>query len=761
MRRIWVMCAALVLLVGVGAGCSSRSAPNQTEIKQAFIRQLVGYCAEVDRQLAKVDAKMEPGVVADQFARFVSQARSQPPPDVDREQFKTMMAEFDAIVRDFRAAQTALAAGDQRAAQEAVAQGMQQIGRTNAAAQKYGMPPLDTCPQHESTTAPPTPSPSAPAPTAGWQLRHAALQAVQQIGGAVLDGRIWVAGGLTTPTKATAATQYYDPTINSWGSGPPLPQAVHHAMLVTYRNQLVLIGGFVPRGGDPLAVTSAQVLFLNPDTGHWVPGAPLHHARAAGAAAVVGDKIVVVGGRTGNPQQLVSQTEVYDGTAWHDAADIPVPGDHLAAASDRSYLYAVGGRKFTASTNTAAVQRYDPATDQWTSLTAMPKPVSGAGAAIIDGQLLVAGGEGVTTVSSTVLAYDLTVPTAAWTTLPSLTQGRHGLAVAAIGHTLYAIGGSTRPGHTASTNTVGALKVARRAHPAARWQVRQESMEKVQQIGGAVLNGWIWVAGGLTTPTKATAATQYYDPTINSWGSGPPLPQAVHHAMLVTYRNQLVLIGGFVPRGGDPLAVTSAQVLFLNPDTGHWVPGAPLHHARAAGAAAVVGDKIVVVGGRTGNPQQLVSQTEVYDGTAWHDAADIPVPGDHLAAASDRSYLYAVGGRKFTASTNTAAVQRYDPATDQWTSLTAMPKPVSGAGAAIIDGQLLVAGGEGVTTVSSTVLAYDLTVPTAAWTTLPSLTQGRHGLAVAAIGHTLYAIGGSTRPGHTASTNTVGALTFS
>jgi N-acetylneuraminic acid mutarotase len=186
-----------------------------------------------------------------------------------------------------------------------------------------------------------------------------------------------------------------------------------------------------------------------------------------------------------------------------------------------------------------------------------------------------------------------------------------------------------------------------------------------------------------------------------------------------------------------------------------------LHHPRAAGAAAVVGDKIVVVGGRTG-PEQLVRQTEVFDGKAWHDGADIPVPGDHLAAASDRDYLYAVGGRKFVPRNDTNAVQRYEPATNRWTPLAALPTPLSGAGVAIIDGQLLVAGGESTTpAVVSTVLAYDLTTPTATWTTLPSLTQGRHGLAVTAIGNTLYAIGGSTRPGHTASTNTVDALTFS
>jgi serine/threonine-protein kinase PknK len=175
----------------------------------------------------------------------------------------------------------------------------------------------------------------------------------------------------------------------------------------------------------------------------------------------------------------------------------------------------------------------------------------------------------------------------------------------------------------------------------------------------------------------------------------------------------------------------------------------------------VVGDKIVVVGGRTGNPEQLVTQTEVYDGTSWRDAANIPVPGDHLAVTADSRYLYAVGGRKFTASSNIDAVQRYDPQANRWTILTPTPQPVGGAGVTVVRGQLIVVGGEKPTSVSGTVQAYDLSAPTATWTTLPSLDPGRHGLGVTAIGNTLYAVGGATKPGHTASTNLVGALTFS
>jgi len=450
MRRIWAVCAAIILFTGLSAGCSARRSPDQDEIKQAFVRQLVGFCAEVDRQLAKIDMKSQPGMAADQLARFASQARSQPAPDADRAQFDVMLTEMDAVVGQLRSAETALAAGNQPAYKDALAKANRQLVSADAAAQKYGMPPLNSCPQHE----PPAPGPSTAVPALAWQVRHALVKAVQQMSAAVLDGKVWVAGGLTTSTKATAVTQIYDPASDAWQAGPSLPEAVDHAMLVSYRDQLVLIGGFVMRGGD--SVPSAQMLFYDDSIGHWRKGPMLRHARAAAAAAVVGDKIVVVGGRTG-AEQLVRETEVYDGKAWHEGAAIPVPGDHLAAASDRNFLYAVGGRKFTASKNTNVVQRYEPATDRWTALPPLPERLSGVGAAVIGGRLLVTSGENTTTVVPAVRAYDLSASTGAWATLPALPEGRHGLAVAAVGNTLYAIGGSTQPGHTASTDTVNAL----------------------------------------------------------------------------------------------------------------------------------------------------------------------------------------------------------------------------------------------------------------------------------------------------------------
>ena len=79
----------------------------------------------------------------------------------------------------------------------------------------------------------------------------------------------------------------------------------------------------------------------------------LAHTRAA--AAVVGDKLVLVGGQ--NEKKLVPQTEVFDGKSWTDAADLPTPREHLAPVSDGFYVYTVGGRFLSTDKNSAAFER--------------------------------------------------------------------------------------------------------------------------------------------------------------------------------------------------------------------------------------------------------------------------------------------------------------------------------------------------------------------------------------------------------------------
>jgi len=175
----------------------------------------------------------------------------------------------------------------------------------------------------------------------------------------------------------------------------------------------------------------------------------------------VGNEIVVVGGRTGGQKPgEVAETEIFNGTSWKDAASIPVPGDHLAAVTDGTDVYALGGRTLKASANHSAVQRFDPATNTWTQLTRLPVANSDFGAAYLGGELIIFGGENGLTVYKTVRSYNLTSKT--WSTLPNLKYARHGMGATVVGTTIYAMAGASLPGHNGSNGSVQLLRFTKK-----------------------------------------------------------------------------------------------------------------------------------------------------------------------------------------------------------------------------------------------------------------------------------------------------------
>jgi N-acetylneuraminic acid mutarotase len=583
-----------------------------------------------------------------------------------------------------------------------------------------------------------------------WQPVASPTFRRQYAAATAVDGKLWVFGGIGLKSSSTTS-KVYDPANDSWTTGPGLPLPLHHLMAVTYNGDAVVIGGFVP-GEELTSGQSDRVFALR--GGAWEELPKLNHARAAAAAAVVGDKIVVVGGQANG--KLVPQTEVFDGERWTDVAEIPTPREHLGAASDGRYLYAVGGRALSADQNSGTLERYDPASDSWTKLDAMPKPNGSVGVAYAAGRVVAVGGEGTTSVSDDVQAYD--IPKGSWSQLPSLPTARHGVAVAAIKDSLYAIGGATEPGHVGSTKEADELdlsgKPAKTTTVAGlKWGTIADAPSPRQYAAATELGGRVWLIGGISEGETASADTAAYDRAINTWTSGPKLPRPLHHVMAVTYKGDAVVIGGFVP-GAELTSGQSDRVYALK--GGAWQELPRLNHPRAAAAAAVVGDKIVVVGGQANG--KLVPQTEVFDGKRWTDVAEIPTPREHLGAASDGRYLYAVGGRNLSADKNSPALERYDPASDSWTELEDMPTAAGSVGAAHLAGLVIAVGGEGTTSVSDAVQAYD--VEKRAWSQLPALPTPRHGIAITGLDDSLYAIGGATTPGHVESTGEADVLDF-
>lgn len=555
------------------------------------------------------------------------------------------------------------------------------------------------------------------------------------------DGTIWIFGGTGSDHAVVANHEGYDPVIDSWKSGDDLPVPVQHAMAVTWQGNPIVLGGW--RAANAQKVASDQVWRVV--NSHWVELPHLLQPRAAAAAAVVGDRIVVTGGVDANGA-LLNTTEIFDGNAWTLATPIPTPRQMLAAASDGRLVYTVGGTN--GNSDLAAVEAYDPAARTWTKLPDLPQPRSDLGVAIADRRLVAAGGQAAGQILKSVAVFDLSAK--AWDGLPDMGTARHGMAVDAVGKAVYAIGGSTAAGDEQVTSTAEALQLpARLTQPAAQWRSLPDAPTPRLMTAWTVLGDKIWIMGGLRDGA-ALQTVESYDPRTGAWQAQPPLPVPLHHAAAAAYRGEVVVLGG----ASTDLTQASSKVFALRGGT--WVELAGLTHARAAPAAAVVGDKLVVAGGQ--NAKQLVAQTEVFDGNSWRDADNMPTPREHLAAASDGTYMYAVGGRFLSADKNSAAFERFDPQAGTWTKLVDMPTPRGSYGATFIDGRIVAVGGEEPTQVLGVAEMYD--IADAKWTTLPPMPTPRHAEAVATVGNTVYCIGGANRPTHEGPVATVEALDF-
>ncbi|MGZ4561612.1 MAG: Kelch repeat-containing protein, partial [Mycobacteriaceae bacterium] len=516
---------------------------------------------------------------------------------------------------------------------------------------------------------------------------------------------------------------------------------VQHAMSVTWQGNPIVLGGWKTAG--PNKVASDQVWRVV--NGRWVELPHMLQPRAAGAAAVVGDRIVVTGGVTADGA-LLNTTEIFDGNSWTLGSPIPTPRQMLAAASDATSVYVVGGNN---GADLTTVEAYDLAANTWTPLPELPQARSDFGMANSDGRLVAVGGMSAGQVLKSVAVFDLGSRT--WAALPDMATARHGMAVAAVGKSVYAIGGSSETGDGKLTSSAEALKLApRKLQPAVQWRSLPNAPTPRLLMAWTVLDGKIWVIGGLREGTPLTTV-ESYDPQTGAWQSGPSLPISLHHATAATFNGEVVVIGGAT----DNISQASDKVFALRGTS--WVELPSLKHARAAPGAAVVGDKLVVIGGQ--NAKQIVPQTEVFDGESWSEAADMPTPREHLAAVSDGTYVYALGGRFLSADKNSAAFDRFDPQSGKWDTLVDMPTPRGSYGATYIDGRIVAVGGEDPTQVLGAAEAYD--IAEGKWIKLAPLPTPRHAAVVAAVGNTVYVIGGANRPTHEGAVATIEALDFS
>lgn len=263
------------------------------------------------------------------------------------------------------------------------------------------------------------------------------------------------------------------------------------------------------------------------------------------------------------------------------------------------------------------------------------------------------------------------------------------------------------------------------------------------EVAGASWRRGVIVVGGLTAQGDASARADYYDADTNRWERLLDLPQGVHHAAVVVWRNRAFVIGGYTIEEGEWRL--TPRVYSLGVDRSEWREEPPIGMPRGAHAAGVVRDRIVVVGGATG--AGVANDAIVFDPGAqeWRPGPALARGREHLAVAVAGGRIYAIAGR--ANGENFTDVESWDGAEPEWRREAPLMKSRGGIAADAVGGKPCVAGGEEAAgTIASIECLHD-----DGWRVVAALATPRHGLAVATIDGALHVIGGGPVPGLTVS----------
>lgn len=283
-----------------------------------------------------------------------------------------------------------------------------------------------------TVTSSSTPSTST---TTGWIETAPMTVARSEHPGVVLQGEVVVAGGFIEVgvgrSGVTDTVEAYDPESDAWRDLPPLPSPVHHGMAAVVSDRLFVMGGY-SEAGDPVSTVWELV------DDDWVDRRPLLAPVAAGAAVAIGDSIYLVGG--------ISEGGLYRydvaGDTWSEFSGPGRQREHVAAVAFEEEIWAVAGRWPGEIFNTTEI--YNPVSGSWRSGPDLNEARSGFGATVVNGTIVVAGGEVFepNQALTTVEVFDET--SGQWAFIDSLPHGIHGNPLLAIGSDLYLPGGSTR-----------------------------------------------------------------------------------------------------------------------------------------------------------------------------------------------------------------------------------------------------------------------------------------------------------------------------
>lgn len=442
---------------------------------------------------------------------------------------------------------------------------------------------------------------------------------------------------------ASASTDYfhvYDTVTGVWTELTKGPSARRNTTLVAYNNKLYVYGGYPDLNDlweyDPSTDTWTELSVSN------ITGRGIH------AAAVVGDKMYIIGGYASS--SYVAEVWEYDFIAqeFTQLNNFPtVIGTNYVEVID-GIIYSSGGTtNGSDSGNTTTGYKYDIGSDAWTPIANNSIAMRNGAVGTYDGKLYLYGGrvnDG--SDDGNLYAYD-----------PAEDQFIDGVAdapvamsfpgAAAVNGKIYVAGGHDGSGWSKRTDEYD---------PATNmWTRKQDRPIEAIEHMTCECNGKLYTVGGHVGPGGSGGNSNLfysYDPTTDTWDTLPVAPSNLKMADMVSVGNKLYVPGS---DGG------SSNMYIFDTDANSWSTEAGVPGEIYTYTAIAIGTKIYKTGG-----QGRTTNVYVYDtvGGTWDEVASIPIGVYRAASCTVDGKWFVTCGDAGSGSIST--IQMYDPDLDKW-----------------------------------------------------------------------------------------------
>ena len=275
-----------------------------------------------------------------------------------------------------------------------------------------------------------------------------------------VGGKFYLLGG-----RGAQPTQEYDPVDRTWTTVGFPPFEVHHFQPVVVDGLVYVVGAF--SGNYPNEFNVGQVYTWNPETNVWasVTIVPVPRRRGSAGTVVYDGKIYLVGGNNqGHNGGARPWFDCFDPATntWTVLPDAPRARDHFLASVVGNRLVLAGGRTTTQPNpfvgTIPEVDVYDFTSGTWKTIDAnIPTERAGTMTVPIGRHVVVVGGESNTMLSAHGNVEALDVFSEQWRTLPSLVTPRHSGGIGALNGCVIVASGAGNQGGTPELPTAEML----------------------------------------------------------------------------------------------------------------------------------------------------------------------------------------------------------------------------------------------------------------------------------------------------------------